>query len=229
MEINKDILVVGAENTGKTTLLHYFTDEDEQEEIQKTLGMEVYVQVDDQESKSMTYYELSGVASNIKEIAETYIQVEKFDGIIAVFDLYNTKTVDHIFKILEIYENASRIENEAHIEEGQGVFDLPLLIIGNKKDLIHNERRVKQLVNELINNIRKKFGSLFGNGQNIFYSATGLPSSAMKVQSTKRQFDVEGFEKFSDMLFRSGRLPPVQAQEENNEKTPSLRERFLFF
>lgn len=230
MEEIKRVLVVGTENVGKTALLQYFTDEEESAELQKTLGMEVHVQVDDSDtSRSIEYYELGGSASKYKEIAETYIQVEHFDGIIAVFDLYNTKSIESITNILDIYQNASRSGNEAHIEEGQGGLEVPLLIIGNKKDLIHNERRVKQMINELIGNIRKKFGVLFGHGRNIFYSSSGLPETKIKGQPTKRQFDVEGFEQFTDMLFRGARAMPVEPEINGNDKPASLRERFLFF
>ena len=61
------------------------------------------------------------------------------------------------------------------------------ILLGINKDLLHNERRIKQKVNELISNIRKKFSNLFGNGKNIQYTSSGLQGKDKK--GAIRQFD----------------------------------------
>ena len=93
--------------------------------------MEVYVQIDEYDTKTIEYYEIGSAAAACEEIAETYMQVEQFDGIIAVFDLNNlSKTIDNIIEILEIFNKV--INSSDNIEDGHGSMQMPLLIIGNK-------------------------------------------------------------------------------------------------
>ena len=133
MENWNKVLVIGAENVGKTSILQHLCEEEEVEFIQKTLGMSVHVRIDqNDESKITEYYELGGSAANIDELAETYMQTQNFDGVMAVFDLYNTKTIDSLIHILEKFYNATLSQHEAGIEEGYGFFDFPLQIVGNK-------------------------------------------------------------------------------------------------
>ena len=121
METCNKILVIGAENVGKTSILRHLCGEEQLELLEKTLGMQVFVRVDEEEdSKVVEYYELGGSAANFDEIAETYIQTQNFDGIMAVFDLYNTKTIDTILKIIDLYQTATKSQHEAGIEEGFG-------------------------------------------------------------------------------------------------------------
>ena len=132
MENIKKVLVVGTESVGKTSLLHYFIGEEEAL-ISKTLGMEVFIQIDpNDDSRSIEYYELGGSASLFKEIASTYIQIEQFEGVIAIFDLNNTKSIDSISNILEFFNEATFGNNEWQMEEGHSLNKVPLLIIGNK-------------------------------------------------------------------------------------------------
>ena len=60
------------------------------------------------------------------------MQIEQFDGIIVVFDLNNTQSIESINSILEYYYEAMFGNNECSMEEGHSAHKVPLLIVGNK-------------------------------------------------------------------------------------------------
>ena len=96
---------------------------------------------------------------------------------------------------------------------------------------MYNENRVKQIVNQGLEKLREKSGQLFGMGRYIFYSSTGQKGGSVKTKNEKRQFDVDGFKTFSEVLFRSYQQVSSEDYDDSTEETqkPTLRERFLFF
>lgn len=125
MQRSKKVVILGHFGVGKTSLIRRFVTNQFSDQYKVTIGVHIskkVVTLTAQESISMILWDLEGTDS-LDQIRDAYLLGTH--GVIFVFDVTRPSTFQQLNKDLKIVSNK--------------LPDRPLLVVGNKKDLVSEE------------------------------------------------------------------------------------------
>jgi small GTP-binding protein len=149
MNITKKFVLVGKFGVGKTSLIRRFVDNDFDTNYQVTIGVQVKKKevVIDNDKVSLLIWDIEGNTS-IDKARKTYLLGSS--GFIYVFDLNRPETFEDISSEMIYLEN--------------NYPNTPILLIGNKEDLVDTEEKKSYFLN---NNIEVDFFSSAKSGKGV--------------------------------------------------------------
>ncbi|MBT8281257.1 MAG: GTP-binding protein [Muriicola sp.] len=125
MQKSKKVVILGHFGVGKTSLIRRFVSDQFSDQYKVTIGVHItkkVVELSKDESISMILWDLEGT-DTLEQIRDAYLLGTH--GVIFVFDISRPSTFQHMNRDLQIVSKK--------------VPKRPLLVIGNKKDLIQEE------------------------------------------------------------------------------------------
>lgn len=164
-------LVIGDSECGKTTLMNLYCNERTKKKIKKTIGCDLHIKDFVRKRAGLDvhqyfeFWDLSGDSKFFPHL-DVYMQaiqssIQTFKGILFFFDVTNRKTLLRISKHLEmltVKDPSSEEElDEIHNANSRIHITLPLLIIGNKSDMLETHkgekvRAIRQYLEQEFNN-----------------------------------------------------------------------------
>ncbi|MEY8020807.1 Rab family GTPase [Muriicola sp. SD30] len=133
MQKSKKVVILGHFGVGKTSLIRRFVSDQFSDKYKVTIGVHItkkVIELSDEDSISMILWDLEGT-DTLEQIRDAYLLGTH--GVIFVFDISRPSTFQHLNRDLEIV--AKKIPQR------------PLLVIGNKKDLMQEEE-VKHILEQ---------------------------------------------------------------------------------
>lgn len=125
MQKSKKVVILGHFGVGKTSLIRRFVSDQFSDKYKVTIGVHItkkVIELSADDSISMILWDLEGT-DTLEQIRDAYLLGTH--GVIFVFDISRPSTFQHLNRDLEIV--AKKIPQR------------PLLVIGNKKDLIKED------------------------------------------------------------------------------------------
>ncbi|MBT8285133.1 MAG: GTP-binding protein [Flavobacteriaceae bacterium] len=125
MQKSKKVVILGHFGVGKTSLIRRFVSDQFSDKYKVTIGVHItkkVIELSADDSISMILWDLEGT-DTLEQIRDAYLLGTH--GVIFVFDISRPSTFQHLNRDLEIV--AKKIPQR------------PLLVIGNKKDLIQED------------------------------------------------------------------------------------------
>lgn len=125
MQKSKKVVILGHFGVGKTSLIRRFVDNQFSDQYKVTIGVHIskkVVSLSEEESISLILWDLEGTDS-LDQIRDAYLLGTH--GVIFVFDVTRPSTFQQLKTDLKIVSNK--------------LPDRPLLVVGNKKDLVSEE------------------------------------------------------------------------------------------
>lgn len=125
MQKSKKVVILGHFGVGKTSLIRRFVSDQFSDQYKVTIGVHItkkVVELSKGDSISMILWDLEGT-DTLEQIRDAYLLGTH--GVIFVFDISRPSTFQHMNRDLQIVSKK--------------VPKRPLLVIGNKKDLIQEE------------------------------------------------------------------------------------------
>jgi len=176
-------LVIGDPQCGKSSILDYFCKEMEaSQKPTQTIGCDIHIkEIPSQSSpNSYDYLEFWDFAGETihDEISKAYLQalekdIDNLKGIIFCFDSSNIKTLFHINRYLE------EIVLELFLHKNLSIDDLkiPLLIVGNRQDLLDEHEKADK-----IKVIKENLSTIFDDNEkaNCIFLSNKAPISQFK-------------------------------------------------
>lgn len=125
MQKSKKVVILGHFGVGKTSLIRRFVQDEFSDKYKVTIGVHItkkVVTLSEEDSISLILWDLEGT-DTLEQIRDAYLLGTH--GLIFVFDISRPSTFQHLNRDLEIV--AKKVPGR------------PLLVIGNKKDLMLEE------------------------------------------------------------------------------------------
>ena len=125
MKKSKKIVILGHFGVGKTSLIRRFVEDSFSDKYKVTIGVHItkkVVEVNADESVSLIIWDLEGT-DEVQMIRQAYLLGTH--GVVFVFDVSRPSTFQNLNRDLEIV--------------AQKTPDTPLIVVGNKKDLVIND------------------------------------------------------------------------------------------
>ncbi|MDV7137395.1 Rab family GTPase [Maribacter sp. TH_r10] len=125
MQKSKKIVILGHFGVGKTSLIRRFVEDSFSDKYKVTIGVHItkkVVEVNADESVSLIIWDLEGT-DEVQMIRQAYLLGTH--GVVFVFDVSRPSTFQNLNRDLEIV--------------AQKTPDTPLIVVGNKKDLVIND------------------------------------------------------------------------------------------
>ncbi len=125
MQKSKKIVILGHFGVGKTSLIRRFVEDSFSNKYKVTIGVHItkkVVEVNADESVSLIIWDLEGT-DEVQMIRQAYLLGTH--GVVFVFDVSRPSTFQNLNRDLEIV--------------AQKTPDTPLIVVGNKKDLVIND------------------------------------------------------------------------------------------
>ena len=122
MQKSKKIVILGYFGVGKTSLIRRFVKDSFSDNYKVTIGVHItkkVVEVNTEDTVSLIIWDLEG-SDEIRMIRDSYLLGTH--GVVYVFDVSRPSTFQNIHNDLEIVRNKAG--------------DVPLLVVGNKADLV---------------------------------------------------------------------------------------------
>jgi len=126
MQKSKKVVILGHFGVGKTSLIRRFVSDQFSDKYKVTIGVHItkkVIELSNEDSISMILWDLEGT-DTLEQIRDAYLLGTH--GVIFVFDISRPSTFQHLNRDLEIVAKKAP--------------QRPLLVIGNKKDLIQEDK-----------------------------------------------------------------------------------------
>jgi len=168
-------LVLGDSQCGKTSLIDCFCrDGTSIQKVPQTVGCDIHVkELQDQQKTSdsddfIEFWDISGEIV-FGEMGRVYLKalekdISSLKGIIFCFDITNIKSLLHIRKYLEELVLELILQRSLVTGEQFDDINIPLLIVGNKQDLLEEETEFNK-----IGTINDNLNSIFDHNPKIKY------------------------------------------------------------
>lgn len=133
MQKSKKVIILGHFGVGKTSLIRRFVSDQFSDKYKVTIGVHItkkVIELSEEDSISMILWDLEGT-DTLEQIRDAYLLGTH--GVIFVFDISRPSTFQHLNRDLAIVDKK--------------VPQRPLLVIGNKKDLMQEEE-VKHILEQ---------------------------------------------------------------------------------
>jgi small GTP-binding protein len=191
-QVQLKLLIIGESGVGKSSILQRFIDNQFHGAFSSTIGI-------DFRAKTITVkgvdveLQIWDTAGQEKFFAITKSYYRGADGIFLVFDLSNVSTFKHVEKWVSVIRNQTR-------------GSVPVMVIGNKKDLLSEEEvsgagravsRLEEVAGELETSWFLTSASSGENIEKIFYSLCELILAEKNISASTKRTGTEKLRKFS--------------------------------